>query len=109
MVSGPPVLTVTLVVAVTEPAELVAVSVYVVVDVGFTLVDPLADVDVNVPGVMAMLAAAVVTQLSVLAEPELTAVGVAVNEVMTGFAAFTLKLCETGVAAAQTPFPPCEA
>ncbi len=80
-----------------------------VVDDGLTLVEPLAEVDVKVPGVMAMLAAPVVTQLSVLATPKLTAGGVAVNEVMVGFAAFTVKLRETGVAAAQIPLPLCEA
>ena len=56
-----------------------------------------------------MLAAPAVTQLRVLAEPELTAVGVAVNEVMVGFAPFTVKLRDAGVAAAQMPLPACEA
>ncbi|MFZ0963990.1 MAG: hypothetical protein WAO35_24255 [Terriglobia bacterium] len=52
--------------------------------VGLTLVEPLADVDVNVPGVMAMLAAPVVAQASVLLEPEAMLVGLAVNELITG-------------------------
>jgi hypothetical protein len=56
----------------------------VVVAVGLTLVEPLADVDVKVPGVMAMLVAPVVVQLSVLLEPELILVGLAVNELMVG-------------------------
>ena len=55
-----------------------------VVAVGLTFVEPLADVDVNVPGVMAMLVALVVVQLSVLLEPEVMLVGLAVNELMTG-------------------------
>ena len=52
--------------------------------VGLTLVEPLADVDVNVPGVMAILAAPLVAQLSTLLEPELMLVGLAENEVMVG-------------------------
>lgn len=80
----PEAATVTLAVAIVDPTPLVAVRVYVVVVVGFTPVDPLADVDVNVPGVMAMLAAPEVTQLSVLFAPELTVAGLAVNELMVG-------------------------
>ena len=79
--------TVTFAVAVVEPAALVAVKVYVVVAVGLTHVDPLADVDVNVPGVMAILLAPVVAQLSVLLDPEVTLVGFAVNELIVGLAA----------------------
>jgi hypothetical protein len=56
----------------------------VVVAVGLTLVEPLADVDVNVPGVMAMLVAPIVTQFSVLLEPEVMLVGLAVKELMLG-------------------------
>ena len=41
-----------------------------VVAVGLTVVEPLADVVVNVPGVMAMLVAPVVEKESVLAEPD---------------------------------------
>jgi hypothetical protein len=40
-----------------------------VVDAGLTLVEPLADVEVKVPGVMAILAAPVVAQLSELGDP----------------------------------------
>jgi len=65
----------------------------VVVAVGLTLVEPLADVEVNVPGVMARLPAPVVTQLSVLLEPELTPVGLAVKELITGLLAeFTVTV-----------------
>jgi len=58
-----------------------------VVAVGLTLVDPLADVDVNVPGVIAILVAPLVIQLSVLLEPKLMLVGLAAKELMVGFAA----------------------
>jgi len=56
----------------------------VVVAVGLTLVEPCADVDVNVPGVMAILVASVVAQLSVLPVPEFMLVGAAVKEVIAG-------------------------
>jgi hypothetical protein len=65
----------------------------VVVAVGLTLVEPLGDVDVNAPGVMAILVAAVVAQLSVLLEPEVILVGRAVKELMVGLlAAFTVRV-----------------
>jgi len=48
------------------------------------LVEPLADVEVNVPGVMAMLVAPVAAQLRVLLVPELMLVGFAAKEVMDG-------------------------
>ena len=54
---------------------------------GFTVVDPLADVEVNVPGVMAMEVAAVVVQLSVLLEPEAMLPGLAEKELMVGLLA----------------------
>ena len=64
-----------------------------VVAVGLTLVEPLADVDVNVPGVMARLVAPVVAQLSVLLEPEVMLVGLAVKELITGLlAVFTVTV-----------------
>ena len=52
---------------------------------GLTLVEPVAEVEVNVPGVMARLVAPVVAQLSVLLEPDVMLVGLAVKDVMTGF------------------------
>jgi hypothetical protein len=65
----------------------------VVVAAGLTLVDPLADVEVNVPGVIARLVAPVVTQFSVLLEPEVIVLGLAVNELITGLlAAFTVTV-----------------
>ena len=54
------------------------------VAVGLTPNDPLADVEVNVPGVIAMLVAPVVTQLNVLLEPEAMLVGLAVKELIVG-------------------------
>ena len=51
---------------------------------GLTLVEPLAKVDVNVPGVIAMLVAPVVAQLSVLLAPELMLVGLALKDVIAG-------------------------
>jgi len=59
----------------------------VVVAVGLTLVDPLADVDVKLPGVMARLAAPVVVQISVLLEPDVMLVGFAVKELIAGLLA----------------------
>jgi hypothetical protein len=56
----------------------------VVVTVGLTLVEPVAEVDVNVPGVMAILVAPVVPQPSILLEPEVILVGLAAKELMVG-------------------------
>jgi hypothetical protein len=65
----------------------------VVVAVGLTLVEPLADVEVNVPGVMASLLAPVVTQLSVLLEPAVILEGLAVKELISGLlAVFTVTV-----------------
>ena len=87
------VFTVTVCAEVTEPAASVAVSVYVVVAVGLTVVEPLADVDVNVPGVMAMLVAPLVVQFSVLLEPEVIVVGLAAKALIVGLlAAFTVTV-----------------
>jgi hypothetical protein len=60
----------------------------VVVTVGLTLVEPVADVDVNAPGVMAILVAPVTIQLSVLLLPELMLVGSAVKEAIVGADSF---------------------
>jgi hypothetical protein len=56
----------------------------VVVAVGLRLVDPLADVDVKAPGVIATLVAPLAAQLSVLLVPEVMLAGFAVNEVIVG-------------------------
>jgi len=56
----------------------------VVVAVGLAFVEPLANVEVNVPGVIAMLTTSVVVQLSVLLAPELIPVGFAAKELIAG-------------------------
>jgi hypothetical protein len=56
----------------------------VVVAVGLMLVEPLAAVDVNVPGVTAILVAPVAAQFNVLLAPLFMLVGFAVNEVIVG-------------------------
>lgn len=80
----PAAVTVTWAVAVFEPAAFVAVRVYVVVAAGLTAVEPLADAEVKVPGVMAMLVAPVVVQPSVLDPPELMLAGLAVKALISG-------------------------
>ena len=82
-----PVVTVTVALLVTEPALFVAVNVYAVVADGDTVVEPLAAVEVNPPGLIAMPVAPVVTQLRVLLAPAVMLEGLAINEVMVGFAA----------------------
>lgn len=63
------------------------------VAVGLMLVEPLAEVDVNVPGVMEILVAPVVTQFSVLLEPEEIFVGLAVKVLIVGLLApFTVRV-----------------
>jgi hypothetical protein len=64
----------------------------VVVTVGLTLVEPVADVDVNVPGVMAILVAPVVAQLSVLLEPPVILAGLAEKELIVGLLVFTVTV-----------------
>jgi hypothetical protein len=65
----------------------------VVVVVGLTVVEPLADVDVKVPGVMAILVAPFVDQLSVLLEPEAILAGLGVKELIVGtLPAFTVTV-----------------
>lgn len=92
--NGPPAaVTVIFAVAVLEPVVLVAVSEYVVVAVGLTLVEPLAEAEVNVPGVMAIPVAPLVAQLNMLLEPDVMFAGLAVNAVMVGLAAvFTVTV-----------------
>ena len=87
IVSGPPAVTaatVTVALELVEPEELAAASLYVVVDAGLTDIEPLAFVDVNVPGVIEMLVAPLLTQLSVVLEPGLMLAGLALNDVMVG-------------------------
>ena len=77
--------TVTVVVAVLVPFAFVAVNVYVIVEVGFTAVDPTA-VDVeNDPGVIAMeVMVPVAFQESVLVPAEATTLEEAAKEEMVG-------------------------
>ena len=56
-----------------------------VVDVGLTLVEPPAELDVKLPGVMAIVVAPLADQVTVLLAPELMLVGLAENEVIEGF------------------------
>jgi hypothetical protein len=56
----------------------------VVVAVGLMLVEPLGDVDVNVPGAMAMLVAPDADQLRVLLVPEFMLAGSAVKKAIEG-------------------------
>ncbi len=57
--------------------------------------EPLASVEVNVPGVMAILVAPLVDQFSVLLEPELMLAGLAVNELIVDLLElFTVMVCE---------------
>jgi hypothetical protein len=78
------VATVTVVVRVVVPFAFVAVNVYVVVEVGFTVVDPMrVDVEKE-PGVIARDVALVTFQDSVDVPAEATIVGDAVKEEMTG-------------------------
>jgi hypothetical protein len=76
--------TVTVTVAVVEPTKFVAVSVYVVVALGLTLVELLPLVEVNDPGAIVRLEAPLVVQLSVLVVPEVMLAGLAANEVIVG-------------------------
>ena len=62
--------------------------------VGLTLVEPLAEGEVNVPGVIAIVVAPLVAQLKLLLEPALILVGFAENELIVGLlpAAFTVTV-----------------
>jgi hypothetical protein len=55
-----------------------------VVEVGATVVEPLADVELRPPGVIEILVAPVVDQLKVLVEPEVMLEGLAAKELIDG-------------------------
>ncbi|MGA2571688.1 MAG: hypothetical protein ABSF23_14315 [Terracidiphilus sp.] len=76
--------TVTATVAVAEPAVLVAVNVYVVAAVGLTVVEPVAEVEEKLPGVIVTPPAPDVAQLKVVLEPGTIEAGFAVKDVMVG-------------------------
>jgi hypothetical protein len=65
-----------------------------VVDGGLTLVEPLAKVEVKLPGVMAIVVAPLVDQFRLLLEPELMLLGLAEKVLMVGLlpAAFTVTV-----------------
>lgn len=69
-----------------------------VVDVGLALVEPLAAVDVNEPGEMAMLAAPDVAQLKVLLDPDAMLAGLAVKELIVGLLAVVTVTVTVAVA-----------
>lgn len=71
------------------------------------LVEPLADGDVNVPGVMAILVAPAAAQLSVLVVPELMLVGFAAKDVIVGAEPFPVG--ELDEVAAPQPARPTQA
>ena len=75
-----------------------------VVTAGLTLVEPLADVEVNVPGVMAILVAPAADQLRVLLVPEFMLVGFATKDVICGTEPFPVdKLAEVPEAQPARP------
>lgn len=76
--------TVTVVVAVLVPLLFVAVIVYVMVEVGFTVVDPMRVEVENPPGVIVTLEAFVMFQESVEVPAEATTAGDALNELIVG-------------------------
>jgi len=77
---------------------------------GLTLVEPLAEVEVKDPGVMAMDRAPLVAQLRVLLVPEFTVVGFAANEVIVGAEPFPGGgLCEVIRAQLANPKPASKA
>ena len=74
-----------------------------VVAVGLRTTDPLADVDANVPGVMATLVAPKAVQLRVVVEPAIMPAGLAENELMVGAATSLVvgKFCVQPASPAQ--------
>jgi hypothetical protein len=57
----------------------------VVVSVGPTLTDPVAELDEKLPGLIEMLVVLLDAQLSVLLEPSRIFAGLALNELIVGF------------------------
>ena len=73
-----------------------------VVAAGLTFVEPLADVELNDPGAMAILVAPVVAQLSELLDPNVMVVGFAVKELIVGLpGALTVRVSEDVVEPAE--------
>ena len=63
--------------------------------VGLTPVEPDAEVEVNVPGVMEIVVAPEVDQLKVLLDPELMVEGLAVKELIVGLLADAVTVTVT--------------
>jgi hypothetical protein len=59
---------------------------------GATVVEPLADVDVKLPGMMVMLVAPVAANANVLLEPDAMLAGPAVNETIAGGGVVTVTV-----------------
>ena len=74
--------TVTVAIAVAVPTAFAAVSVYVVVADGLKDIEPVAEVEAKLPGVMVMLVAAEVAQLSVVLVPAVILAGLAEKDAM---------------------------
>ena len=66
-----------------------------VVEVGLTLVEPVAELEVKVPGVIEIVVAPEVDQLRLLLEPESMPVGLAVKELIVGLLAETVTVTLT--------------
>jgi hypothetical protein len=92
--------TVTVAVAVAEPAAFVAVSVYVVVADGLKDVEPVAEVDAKFPGVMVTLVAPEVAQLSVVFVPAAMLAGLAEKDATVG-----AEVCVTALVDVPLPQP----
>jgi len=67
----------------------------VVVEVGLTLVEPVAELEVKVPGVIEIVVAPEVDQLRLLLEPESMPAGLAVKELIVGLLAETVTVTLT--------------
>ena len=74
-----------------------------VVAVGLTLMEPLGEVELNVPGVIAILATSVVVQLRVLLAPELMPVGLAAKELIAGIDCRPFPVAEVDAPQAARP------
>jgi hypothetical protein len=105
MVGVPAALMVTVAVDVAEPDALVAVSVYIVVAVGLTIVEPLADAELNPPGEIEIVVAPLAAQLSVLLAPELMLAGLAPKDVIVGADPFPWFVLVEPVVPAQPAMP----
>ena len=79
------------------------------VAVGLTLVEPLADEELKVPGEIETVEAPLVAQLSVLLDPELMVPGLETNEEMDGEEPFPLLVFDELVPSPPHPARPAQA